>query len=178
MATPLSPHRTRDAAWTAGATRYYTGELCKHGHRAERFVSNGGCMDCVNRKVQTQARSSNVRILAPVIFDGRAPPVTPEELAHLNIRLQRDAPGWLTELRASGITTAPPVAAVAYVQASRNMTDKAGGRRWRDFSAEGWTDQQLLDHGYMYPMHALPDETQRQQRGRPIRLVEIPRPPR
>lgn len=38
----------RHAAWMAGKVRYSTGIPCKHGHIAERFVSNGGCVQCVS----------------------------------------------------------------------------------------------------------------------------------
>jgi hypothetical protein len=29
-----------------GLKRFYNGKPCKRGHRAERFVSSGGCVDC------------------------------------------------------------------------------------------------------------------------------------
>jgi hypothetical protein len=37
----------RQDALLLGAKRYYTGKPCKHGHDAERFVVNGGCVECV-----------------------------------------------------------------------------------------------------------------------------------
>jgi hypothetical protein len=33
-------------AKAAGATRYFTGKPCKHGHLAERFVANSYCIKC------------------------------------------------------------------------------------------------------------------------------------
>lgn len=30
--------------------RFYTGKLCKYGHDSERYVSTGGCLECVNPK--------------------------------------------------------------------------------------------------------------------------------
>ena len=36
----------RATAKASGLTRYFTGRPCKHGHVAERFVSNGWCVEC------------------------------------------------------------------------------------------------------------------------------------
>lgn len=57
---------TRRSAWARGLKRYYTGERCRHGHDAERFVSNAGCVQCVN---PFKARRS--------AFDHRAIPYMP-----------------------------------------------------------------------------------------------------
>ena len=37
----------RDKARALGLTRFFTGEPCKHGHVVERYVSSGGCVECV-----------------------------------------------------------------------------------------------------------------------------------
>jgi hypothetical protein len=37
----------RKEALTKGLKRYYTGKPCKHGHLSERFVSNKGCLSCL-----------------------------------------------------------------------------------------------------------------------------------
>lgn len=37
---------TRKEAKAQGLLRYFTGTACKHGHRAERFTSNGVCVEC------------------------------------------------------------------------------------------------------------------------------------
>lgn len=42
--------RTRKEAQAAGLKRFYTGKPCHAGHDCERFVSNGGCCDCINWK--------------------------------------------------------------------------------------------------------------------------------
>lgn len=39
--------RRRDALRT-GATRYFTGKPCKHGHIAERHATHGGCVVCMS----------------------------------------------------------------------------------------------------------------------------------
>lgn len=54
----MSPRH--DAA-SAGRTRYFTGEPCRNGHIAERFVSSGGCIECVagaNRSVRGLMRAA------------------------------------------------------------------------------------------------------------------------
>ena len=42
---------SRAAAAAAGLKRYYTGEPCKHQHLAERYVTTGGCLECVHPTV-------------------------------------------------------------------------------------------------------------------------------
>jgi hypothetical protein len=36
----------RDEAKALGLKRFFTGKPCKHGHVAERGLSNPGCMEC------------------------------------------------------------------------------------------------------------------------------------
>lgn len=38
---------SRKEAKDAGGKRYFTGKACPRGHIAERFVSNGGCYECL-----------------------------------------------------------------------------------------------------------------------------------
>lgn len=33
-----------------GASTYFTGRPCKHGHTVERYVSNGHCKECIDRR--------------------------------------------------------------------------------------------------------------------------------
>lgn len=44
-------------ALARGKTRFFTGEACKYGHVAERMVSNGSCVDCLNAR--RKARRDN-----------------------------------------------------------------------------------------------------------------------
>lgn len=37
---------SRDEALAQGLLRYFTGEPCKHGHVAERYVKNRACLEC------------------------------------------------------------------------------------------------------------------------------------
>jgi hypothetical protein len=45
------PHEviTREAAHAAGRRFYYTGEPCKWGHVAPRYVTTSGCVDCLKK---------------------------------------------------------------------------------------------------------------------------------
>lgn len=48
---------TRAEAIEGGSTRYFTGQACKRGHKAERFTINGACVECVyegRRKILEQ----------------------------------------------------------------------------------------------------------------------------
>jgi hypothetical protein len=38
----------KHVAANSGKTRYYTGKPCRAGHLSERFVSSGGCVECVH----------------------------------------------------------------------------------------------------------------------------------
>lgn len=41
------PVMTRVEARAKGLKRYFTGNMCKYGHIAERDTKNGGCLECV-----------------------------------------------------------------------------------------------------------------------------------
>lgn len=45
----------------AGSKRYFTGVACKHGHTAERYVSNSICVVCMRDivKAKTKAKAAN-----------------------------------------------------------------------------------------------------------------------
>ena len=65
---------TRQEAKERGLIRYFTGKPCKHGHVAERFVANKGCMECMSaglkewrkanperaRELKTKWRKNNI----------------------------------------------------------------------------------------------------------------------
>ncbi len=61
---------SRDNAQSMSRKRYFTGEPCLRGHIAERFVSSGGCVDCVCRKTPKRADARKQRFLpaAPLFF--------------------------------------------------------------------------------------------------------------
>lgn len=41
---------TRDSARAQGLKRFWTGVPCEFGHDSERYVSSGGCIDCLNMR--------------------------------------------------------------------------------------------------------------------------------
>lgn len=41
---------TAREAFNNGLTRYFTGKECSQGHLAERMISNGSCVSCLNEK--------------------------------------------------------------------------------------------------------------------------------
>lgn len=48
----MKPIPERLAAKEQGLVRYFTGKSCKNGHIAERFVSDGKCLECNRIKMQ------------------------------------------------------------------------------------------------------------------------------
>ena len=51
----------RHKAVVEGKLRYFTGLPCKHGHVAERWVSTGGCVECVSPKLGAAHRRLQMR---------------------------------------------------------------------------------------------------------------------
>lgn len=49
---------TRAEAKTFGATRYVTGRPCRKGHKSERLVSNGLCVQCESERLAAYAREN------------------------------------------------------------------------------------------------------------------------
>ena len=47
----MTEHVTLSQAKAEGLTRYFTGVACKHGHVAERLVSNRSCVVCTHEKL-------------------------------------------------------------------------------------------------------------------------------
>ncbi|CAI1023487.1 Uncharacterised protein [Serratia ficaria] len=47
---------TRVEAAKLGLNKFYTGKVCKHGHLSERWVNNGGCVQCTIERVYRQRR--------------------------------------------------------------------------------------------------------------------------
>lgn len=46
----------REDAYDRGLRRFYTGEPCKKGHVAERYVVNGACIECQNWRGKRESR--------------------------------------------------------------------------------------------------------------------------
>ena len=129
----------RDTADARGLLRYFTGEPCRNGHVAERYVSNGCCIACILR-TSRGSRAPNTFVF-PTRF--AAPPgmaLTPDLIRAVQVRLQANVlPALMREEynRLAGPLVAGP------------MTDKAAGAPYEAFRNAGWTDAQLVNAGYM-----------------------------
>lgn len=61
---------SRKVAATSGLKTYFTGDQCKHGHIAPRYVLNGACSECVklanykNPEVSIAQRSRRIGVAA------------------------------------------------------------------------------------------------------------------
>jgi hypothetical protein len=49
---------SREAAWERGLSKFFTGAPCNHGHRAERYVTSGKCVEC-NSRICRQYRETH-----------------------------------------------------------------------------------------------------------------------
>jgi hypothetical protein len=56
---------TREQAAADGRTFYFTGEPCKHGHTAPRYVSTTGCLDCLTKFRRLKAKNPHTHDLVP-----------------------------------------------------------------------------------------------------------------
>lgn len=63
-----------NAARAQGFKRYYTGIPCKHGHVAERLVSNKTCMQCVKNKANARYAADPSKVKRRAIDWARANP--------------------------------------------------------------------------------------------------------
>jgi len=55
---PMPPIISKKAARAQGLKRYYTGVPCKHGHTADRRVSDSGCLGCKNQRERDRRKKS------------------------------------------------------------------------------------------------------------------------
>lgn len=58
---------TRKAALAAGLKRYFTGQPCKHGHTAERYILSKSCVICVRKLVAI--RNFNRSVVRAAVYD-------------------------------------------------------------------------------------------------------------
>jgi hypothetical protein len=67
---------SRDEAFTSLLKHFFTGIPCKRGHIAQRFVSNGGCVECLNKvhpvAFTKQAEKGNAITIPPLVLRGIA----------------------------------------------------------------------------------------------------------
>jgi hypothetical protein len=56
---------SREQAAALGRKTFYTGQPCKHGHVAPRYVTNAGCLDCVSKWRKAGAKNPYSHDLVP-----------------------------------------------------------------------------------------------------------------
>lgn len=61
--TPTKLFSKRSEAASHGASRYFTGKPCKHGHTAERQTSDGACIVCRDDKAKAWAEKNREKCL-------------------------------------------------------------------------------------------------------------------
>lgn len=148
MATrPKSPHATREAARLAGHKRYYTGEPCRNGHRAERFTSSSGCVDCVNVKVSPITGRNVAHLPRPIIFPAGGPEPTPELMEYVQQHIQSNAAQLMDTFLQSRPDLVPRDPFDGW-----QLSAKAGEHTLEQFKKLGWTFQTLRDNGYIEPI--------------------------
>lgn len=148
MQISKSSYRSRREAAAASSPRFYTGRPCKWGHDAERFTCNGGCVDCLNpklaRPVITGGNVHTLHVAFPAfrLVNGKpveCPPPSPEAVAYVQQWLLQNVRTIVDEFEAQRAAKVPRVLV---------PTDKTMGTPLDEFRAKGWTDAQLVQHGY------------------------------
>lgn len=91
MPQPTHEVISRDDAARAGRVTFFTGQPCKHGHIAPRYVTNAGCLDCLNRHKRLRAKHPFSKDLVPMeaITLWRSRRLDQEQLGQLNAYLQQ-----------------------------------------------------------------------------------------
>lgn len=89
-AKPAPQIISREAAYRQGLTRYYLGTPCRGGHIAERYVSNGACVDCLGRRFKRRQNAFSHDLMPYVPTKLWLPrSYTPEDIAALEAYMQR-----------------------------------------------------------------------------------------
>lgn len=82
---------SREQAAAEGKRVYFTGQACKHGHVAQRYVSTGGCLGCLNKWKHLTAKNPFSHDLVPFVPRKglwRSKRLTLEQLGQLDTYLQ------------------------------------------------------------------------------------------
>lgn len=74
---------SRDDAARTGMTRYRTGVPCKRGHIVDRFVSTGGCVECVQPTRRVHGTDERFWQPPPLLIPGAFKPEHQVELERL-----------------------------------------------------------------------------------------------
>lgn len=147
---PRSKYSDRFAAAMAGESHFFTGVPCKRKHLANRYVTTGGCVECVSVKVVKAAKNRRPIMLEFPLFrlddEGRVIPragaatgmAEYEELDPPSDEFVNAVEKWVNE----------QLPTLQNAWAVLQPTAKAAGITLDQFRAQGWTDAQLLEHGH------------------------------
>lgn len=152
LAIPKPAVISRKEAQVRGLIRFYTGVPCStHGHLVERYVSNGGCVACVNWKVAAGVPMSDPRAF-----------VLHKALMLPNSYLKHRSPDFLemywqvlfNEVDVNMLVCQRALARLEQLQPLRtdnvHLTAKADpALALVDYLNVGWTLEKLLKHGYI-----------------------------
>lgn len=89
---------SRESAWQAGLTKFFTGKPCKKGHICERYVSNGGCVFCMNpfSAKRSSFEPNKIQYQPPALWV--RPGMSAEHYVGLNAFLQTCANAYMDHL--------------------------------------------------------------------------------
>lgn len=158
--------KTRSDAEMQGVPYYFTGQPCKHGHVAARYLCNTGCLECVNKTLKRVQIRGIAQLTFPVvggIATRKLIGADPTLLDKLRTILLNDEKliDWLVRRAVLGENGTQPTALrfavgpVAYSLDQLEPTAKCNGQDLAQFLHEGWSVQQLQEHGYAQPREAV-----------------------
>lgn len=86
----------RLAARDRGEKTFYTGTVCKRGHYARRYTSNGGCIECIHGKFSKPLKQHQEKVVQRYRFECLlpAPNVLPLDVHGLTLALAKAAYYW------------------------------------------------------------------------------------
>lgn len=138
---------SRDEAWKLGKIHYFTGKPCQRNHVAPRFVSNGGCAECINWKRLPGTNAPNVGMPPSGYAFRPGMPLTPSLLSYVHMRVLDQVDRYADEYLQLGADipvdpTAPPLQHAVAVKAVWEAQQEAHESGLR---AAGWTDAMLAE---------------------------------
>jgi hypothetical protein len=98
---------SRNDAQARGLRKFFTGKPCKNGHIAERYVQNGTCVQCLNRRIAPVIAAPNAAMPpSPYIFPSAAR-LTPELVVYVHARVLQTLPEFVKEFEAHLVDIGP-----------------------------------------------------------------------
>lgn len=114
---------TRKEAHEKGLKKFFTGKPCKHGHTVQRRVNSGACINCTNRYMNNYRKKFNVE----------------QNTGMKTLTVNGKTCGY-------AVINAETV--YQFLQGLR-MTEKAGTFTYDQYINKGWTEEKLIESGYM-----------------------------